>query len=115
MNLTNNNALPLSNPATWYHSNQVSLKLNYDATRHHRLDGSFIYAYIPRLLSDQGGIWSAGSSDGGPLANAYDHNTTAPSLRVRHTWTISSSLVNVVSATFNRFRDRKSTRLNSSH
>ena len=103
--LANNNALPLNNPATWYQSNQASFKLDYDLSLRHRLDGSFIYAYIPRLLSNQGGIWSAGSQDGGPMANAYDHNTTAPSLRVRDSWTISSTLLNVVSATFNRFRN----------
>jgi hypothetical protein len=103
--LTNNNALPLFNPATWYESNEYSVKLDYNATVKHRLDGSLIYAYIPRLLSDQGGIWSAGSSDGGPMANAYDHNTTAPSLRARDSWAISSTLLNVFSVTFNRFRN----------
>lgn len=103
--LTNNNALPLSNPATWYESNEYSVKVDYSATLHHRLDGSIIYAYVPRLLSNQGGIWSAGSSDGGPMANAYDHDTTAPSLRARDSWTISSTLLNVFSVTFNRFRN----------
>src|SRR5215469_3079000 len=43
--LTNNNALPLFSPATWYESNQYSLKLDYAIARNHRLDGSFIYAY----------------------------------------------------------------------
>ena len=103
--LTNNNALPLSTPATWYHSNEASIKLDYDLSQKHRLDGSFIYAYIPRLLSDQGGIWSAGSEDGGPMANAYDHNTTAPALRFRDSWIISNTLLNVASVTFNRFRN----------
>ena len=102
---TNNNALPLSNPATWYQSNQISTKLDYKLSQNHLLDGSIIYAYIPRLLSDQGGIWSAGSQDGGPMANAYDHNTTAPSARVRDSWTISNALLNVFSITFNRFRN----------
>ena len=101
--LTNNNALPLISPATAYDSNQFSAKLDYDLSRNHRLDGSIIDAYIPRLLSDQGGIWSAGSNDGGPMANAYDHNTTAPSVRFRDSWTISNALLNVASVTFNRF------------
>ncbi len=103
--LTNNNALPASNPATWYQSNQVSTKLDYKLSQNHLLDGSIIYAYIPRLLSDQGGIWSAGSEDGGPMANAYDHNTTAPSGRLRDSWTISNTLLNLSSITFNRFRN----------
>jgi hypothetical protein len=103
--LTNNNALPFASPATWYQSDQVSTKLDYKLSQNHLLDGSIIYAYIPRLLSDQGGIWSAGSRDGGPMANAYDHNTTAPSARIRDSWTASASLLNVVSVTFNRFRN----------
>ncbi|HTZ96227.1 MAG TPA: carboxypeptidase regulatory-like domain-containing protein [Terriglobales bacterium] len=103
--LTNNNALPLFSPATWYESNEYSVKLDYNATVKHRLDGSLIYAYIPRLLSNEGGIWSAGTSDGGPMANAYDHNTTAPSLRARDSWSVSSSLLNIFSVTFNRFRN----------
>ena len=102
--LTDNNAMPFSFPATWYVSDQVSTKLNYDLSQKQRLDGSVIFAYTPRLLSDQGGIWSAGSSDGGPMANAYDHNTTAPSIRIRDSWTVSDSLLNVFSVTFNRFR-----------
>jgi hypothetical protein len=103
--LTNNNALPLASPATWYHSNQVSVKLDHKLSQTHFLDGSIIYAYIPRLLSDQGGIWSAGSQNGGPMANAYDHNTTAPSARFRDSWTISNRLLNVFAVTFNRFRN----------
>ena len=101
--LTNNNALPFSTPATWYESDEFSVKLDYNASPSHHWDGSFIYAYVPRLLSDQGGIWSAGSTDGGPMANAYDHNTKAPSARVRDSWTHSSTLLNVFSVTFNRF------------
>lgn len=102
--LTNNNALPASNPATRYESDEFSTKLDYDPTERDRLDGSVIFAYIPRLLSDQGGIWSAGSQNGGPMANSYDHNTTAPSIRMRDSWTASESLLNVASVTFNRFR-----------
>jgi hypothetical protein len=102
--LTNNNALPFASPATQYESDEISTKLNYDFSQKQRLDGSIIFTYTPRLLSDQGGIWSAGSSDGGPMANAYDHNTTAPSIRLRDSWTISDSLLNVFSVTFNRFR-----------
>ena len=102
--LANNNALPLISPATAYDSNQFSAKLDYDLSRNHRLDGSIIDAYTPRLLSDQGGIWSAGTTDGGPMANSYDHNTMAPSVRFRDSWTISNALLNVASVTFNRFR-----------
>lgn len=102
--LTNNNALPLNSPATHYESDEFSTKLDYNLSPRHTLDGSVIFAYIPRLLSDQGGIWSAGSQNGGPMANSYDHDTTAPSIRVRDSWTASDALLNVFSVTFNRFR-----------
>lgn len=109
-NLTNNNAMPLNNPATWYQSNQYSVKIDYLLSQKHHLNGSFIYAYIPRLLSDQGGIWSPGSKDGGPMANAYDHNTTAPSVRLSDSWTISNTVLNVFNVTFNRFHNPSSAR-----
>jgi hypothetical protein len=102
--LTNNNALPFNSPATWYESDQISTKMNYDISQRQRLDGSVIFAYTPRLLFNQGGIWSAGSADGGPLANAYDHNTNAPSIRVRDSWSVSDALLNVFGVTFNRFQ-----------
>ena len=67
--------------------------------------GSFIYQGIPRLLADQGGVWSPGSTDGGPLANAYDHSTTAPSVRISDSYAISSTILNVATVTFNRYRN----------
>ena len=99
----NNNAMPFST-APSYESDQFSTRIDYDVSRNHRLYGSIIDAYTPRLLADQGGIWSPGSSDGGPLANSYDHNTTAPALRFSDSWTISNALLNVFSVTYNRFR-----------
>lgn len=104
-NLINNNAMPANNPATWYQSNQYSVKMDYNLSDFHRINGSLIYAYIPRLLSDQGGIWSPGSTDGGPLANAYDHNTTAPAIRLSESWNISNNKINVFNITFNRFHN----------
>lgn len=108
--LINNNAMPAVNPATQYVSNQYSIKLDYNVNQNHRLNGSFIYAYIPRLLSDQGGIWSPGSKDGGPMANAYDHDTTAPSIRISESWNISNNKINVFNITFNRFHNPSSAR-----
>ncbi len=103
--LINNNAMPLAMPAVWYKSNEYSVKLDHYLSDKHRLSGSFIYAYNPRQLNDQGGVWSAGSTDGGPFANAYDHNTTAPSIRVSETYSISNNVLNVFNATFNRFHN----------
>lgn len=101
--LYSNNAMPANNPATWYQSNQGSIKIDYNINDRHHLNGSYIIAFIPRLLSDQGGIWSPGSTDGGPMANAYDHDTKAHSIRLSETWNISNTMVNVANITFNRF------------
>ena len=102
--LTNNNALP-ANVAPWNQSNAFSIKLDHILSNQHRLAGSFIYEEIPRLLADQGGVWSPGSTDGGPFANAYDHHTTAPSLRISDSFALSSNVLNVATFTFNRYRN----------
>jgi hypothetical protein len=102
--LTNNNAMP-SAVAPWNQSNAFSIKLDHILNNKHRLAGSFIYQEIPRLLADQGGVWSAGSTDGGPFANAYDHRTTAPSIRISDSYAISSNVLNIATVTFNRYRN----------
>jgi hypothetical protein len=101
----NNNAMPGSQPAPWLQQNEWSVKIDHNLSDKNRLAGSFIYALIPRVLADQGGIWSPGSQNGGPLANSYDHNTTAPSIRISDSYTISNNLLNVATATFNRFHN----------
>ncbi len=102
--LTNNNAMPAT-VAPWNQSNAFSIKLDHILSNKHRLSGSFIYEEIPRLLADQGGVWAAGSTDGGPFANSYDHRTTAPSIRISDSYAISGNVLNVATATFNRYRN----------
>jgi hypothetical protein len=107
--LTNNNSVPANQPAPLYKIASFSVKLDYNLSNAHRLNGSYIWSAIPRILADQSdSIWSPGSKDGGPLANAYDHRTTAPSIRFSESWTISNSLLNVFNVTFNRFRNPSS-------
>jgi hypothetical protein len=106
--LTNNNSMPMTQPAPLYKITSFSVKLDYNLSSAHRMNGSFIWSAIPRVLADQGGIWSPGSKDGGPLANAYNHRTTAPSVRLSDSYTISSNLLNVFNVTFNRFRNPSS-------
>lgn len=110
--LTNNNALP-SNVAPWHQSNAFSIKLDHNVSDTHRIAASFIDEVIPRLLADQGGVWAPGSTDGGPFANVYDHRTTAPSVRISDSYAISSHLLNVLTATFNRYRNPRLARSNS--
>jgi len=104
----NNNSMPVNQPAPLYKISSVSVKLDYNLSSAHRLNGSYIWSAIPRILADQGGVWAPGSTDGGPLANAYNHRTTAPSIRFSESWTISNSLLNVFNVTFNRFRNPSS-------
>jgi len=107
--LTNNNAVPANQPAPLYKITSFSVKLDYNLSNTHRMNGSFIWSAIPRILADQGdSIWAPGSTDGGPLANAYNHRTTAPSVRFSESWTISNNLLNVFNVTFNRFRNPSS-------
>jgi hypothetical protein len=103
-----NNAMPASQPAPWLRQNEYSIKIDQNISDKHRLAGSFIYALIPRVLADQGGVWAPGSQNGGPFANSYDHNTTAPSIRIIDSYTISPNLLNVATATFNRFHNPSS-------
>ena len=104
----NNNSMPVNQPAPLYKISSVSVKLDYNLSSAHRLNGSYIWSAIPRILADQGGVWAPGSTDGGPLANAYNHRTTAPAIRFSESWTISNSLLNVFNVTFNRFRNPSS-------
>ncbi len=104
----NNNSMPVNQPAPLYKISSISVKLDYNLSSAHRLNGSYIWSAIPRILADQGGVWAPGSTDGGPLANAYNHRTTAPSIRFSESWTISNSLLNVFNVTFNRFRNPSS-------
>ncbi len=99
-----NNAMPAYS-APWYHTTSFSIKLDQYFSQKHHVYGSYIYSQTPRILADQGGIWAPGTTDGGPLANAYNHRVKAPSFRVSDSYTISNNLLNVANFTFNRFHN----------
>jgi len=103
--LTANDAGPAYNPDPWFHNTQSSVKVDYNMSSRQHIAGSFYWDNYPRINADQGGAWSAVAADGGPLANSYWHNTTAPGARLSDAITISPNLVNTVYATFNRFRN----------
>lgn len=100
-----NNAGPGYNPDPWFHNTQTSVKVDFNASDRHHINGSFYYDNYPRINADQGGAWSATAPYGGPLANSYWHNTTAPSFRISDSYTFSPHVLNVFHATFNRFRN----------
>jgi Carboxypeptidase regulatory-like domain len=104
-NTTINEAGPAYQPDPYFHNTQSSIKIDYNVSSRNHLNGSFYYDNYPRINADQGGAWSAILPNGGPLANSYYHNTTAPGARVSDSYTFSPNLVNTVYATFNSFRN----------
>ena len=103
--LQSNDAGPANQPDPWFHNTQSSIKMDYNLSQKQHINGSFYYDNYPRINADQGGVWSATAPDGGPMANSYWHNTTAPGARLSDTYTISPNLLNTSHATFNRFRN----------
>ncbi len=102
---TSNDAGPAYQPDPWFHNTQTSVKMDYNLSNKQHINGSFYWDYYPRINADQGGVWSATAPNGGPMANSYWHNTTAPGVRLSDAYTFSPNLVNTVYATFNRFRN----------
>jgi hypothetical protein len=100
-----NDAGPAYQPDPWFHNTQSSFKMDYNPSQRQHIAGSFYWDDYPRINADQGGVWSATAPYGGPMANSYWHNTTAPGARLSDAITISPNLLNTVYATFNRFRN----------
>jgi hypothetical protein len=103
--LTANEAGPGYQPDPWFHNTQSSVKMDYYLSSRQHVAGSFYWDDYPRINADQGGVWSPTAPYGGPMANSYWHDTTAPGLRLSDAITISPTLLNTVYATFNRFRN----------
>jgi len=102
---TVNNAGPAYQPDPWFHNTQSAIKMDYNPTAKQHIAGSFYWDDYPRINADQGGAWSPTAKYGGPLANSYWHDTTAPGARLSDSITISPKLLNTIYATFNRFRN----------
>ncbi|ABF41389.1 Cna B-type protein [Candidatus Koribacter versatilis Ellin345] len=103
--LPTNNAGNAYNPDPWFHNTQTSVKIDYNFSDKNHLNGSYYYDNYPRINADQGGAWSANSPYGGPMANAYWHNTTAPSVRLSDSHMFTPNVLNVAHFTWNRFRN----------
>lgn len=97
-----NNSMP-GQTLPWQHINLVSGKIDYNLSEHNRFNGSYIYNSSPRILADQGGIWSYNAADGGPMANAYNHFVHAPSARMAWFYNANDHVLNTLRFTFNRF------------
>jgi hypothetical protein len=80
---------------------QADLKLDYDLTHRDRFSGSWIYNNRPRTLVDSGGVWAAGSTDGGPLSAARVQRVNSDQYRLSESHTFSPMLLNVFNFTYN--------------
>ncbi len=95
-----NNRLP-SNNSPAQTPNQAVIKLDHTLSGKDRLSGSWIYNHRPRTLVDSGGIWEAGSTDGGPLADDRVQLVRAYEFRASESHTLAPNLLNVFNATYN--------------
>ncbi len=100
--LLGNNAFPLSNSPTQT-PNQAVVKLDHNLSDRNRLSGSWVYNHRPRLLADSGGVWQQGSTTGGPLADTRYQTVIGNEFRASDSWTLTPNLVNIFTATYNRY------------
>jgi len=98
--LTANDRLPLSNSPTQT-PNEVVVKLDHIISERDHLSGSWIYNHKPRTLVDSGGVWQAGSTDGGPLSAARINLFHSDQFRASESHTFSSNILNVLNFTYN--------------
>lgn len=88
----------------WFHQNQWTTKFDHNFSDANRLSASYIYVRRPRYLSE-GGIWQAGTIDGGPLSQTRHHFVHSDAVRLSDSHAFSPSVLNVFSFTYNRFNN----------
>jgi len=98
--LNPNNRLPLSNSPT-QKTNQVVAKLDHVLREQDHLSGSWVYNRRPRTLVDSGGIWEAGTTDGGPLAASRLNFFHSNQFRATESHAFSPNVLNVLNFTYN--------------
>ena len=95
-----NNRLPLNNtPAQT--PNELVAKIDHNLTERDHLSGSWVYNHKPRTLVDSGGVWEAGTTDGGPFAAARTEAFHSHQWRLSDAHTFSADVLNVVNLTYN--------------
>ena len=98
--ITPNLRLPLSGSPTQT-PNETVIKLDHVLTQKDHLSGSWIYDHKPRVLVDSGGVWEAGTTDGGPLSAARNNFFRSHQYRASESHTFTPSLLNVLNFTYN--------------
>lgn len=105
VNVPNNRGLLNSTPGQT--PNQAVIKLDHSLTSKDRLSGSWVYSHRPRTLVDSGGIWQAGTTDGGPLSAAGFQLVRSDAWRVSESHIFSPTLLNVFNLTYNWYGNSK--------
>jgi len=98
--LNYNNRLPL-NGAPAQTPNELVVKLDHNLTERDHLSGSWVYNHKPRTYV-QGGIWQAGTTDGGPLSDAEANPFYSQQWRLSDAHTVSAQVLNVLNLTYNK-------------
>jgi len=98
--LNANDRLPLQNTPTQT-PNEAVIKLDHSLRDADRLSGSWIYNHKPRTLVDSGGVWEAGTTDGGPLSAARTQAFRSDQWRLSESHIFSPNLLNVLNLTYN--------------
>jgi len=80
---------------------QVVIKMDHNFREQDHLSGSWIYNHRPRTLDDGGGLWQAGSKNGGPLSNGRYQLYWVDQWRLSETHTFSPHVLNVLNFTYN--------------
>ncbi len=96
---SNSRGLSKSTPnqtPTWY-----VVKLDQVLRERDRLSGSWVYNHQPRTLDDSGGLWQAGTQNGGPLSDARFQIFRSQQWRVSESHTFSPTVLNVLNFTYN--------------
>lgn len=88
-----------------FEQRQFSIKLTHQLSTKSQLTGSFVYSKRPRTLVDSGGIWDPSDPDkfGGPLSKARTQIVTSPQVRLSHSYTFSSNVMNVVNFSWGQY------------
>ena len=81
--------------------NQVVVKIDHNLREQDHLSGSWIYNHRPRTLDDSGGVWEAGTTNGGPLSNGRIQIYRDQQWRVSESHTFSPRVLNVLNFTYN--------------
>jgi hypothetical protein len=100
--LSQNESTPLSDTPS-FTASQITIKVDHNLSAKDHLSGSFIYDHRPRELIQPATPWSPGSTTGGPFADTRTELVNAQAWRVSDSYTFTSNLLNVLSATYNQY------------